>query len=73
MINLTELTKAVSAVAGVAAERDKLRKVIADTQADIDHLTAALLAAANSPAEAVGIAAVADAVAAFNAQAETNG
>jgi hypothetical protein len=62
-LNLTELSKAVSAVAGIAAERSAL---IADAKASqdaVDTLTASLLAATSSPAEAVGIAAVAAALA----------
>lgn len=64
MLNLTELTKAVSAVARVAAERDAATRAIKDAQTDIDSLTAALLAAVGSPAEAAGITAVAEALSA---------
>lgn len=58
MIDLSKLTDAVKAVAGIAADRDKAVQAVKDAQAGIDALTSALLAAASSPAEAVGIAAV---------------
>lgn len=62
MIDLTKLTDAVKAVAGVAAERDRALAAIKSAQADVDTLTASLVAAATSPAGAVGIAAVAAAL-----------
>jgi hypothetical protein len=43
-------------------ERDAALEAIAKAQADIDALTSTLIAAAGSPAEATGIAAVADAL-----------
>lgn len=58
MIDLSKLTEAVKAVAGIAAERDRAYAAIKSAQADVDALTASLLAAATSPAEAVGLAAV---------------
>lgn len=58
MIDLSKLTEAVKSVAGIAAERDRAYAAIKSAQADVDALTASLLAAATSPAEAVGLAAV---------------
>lgn len=65
MIDLSKLTEAVKAVAGIAAQRDqavtdrdRAYAAIKSAQADVDALTASLLAAATSPAEAVGLAAV---------------
>jgi hypothetical protein len=62
-LNLTELSKAVSAVAGVANERNALLEDAKASQEAVDTLTASLIAATTSPAEAVGLAAVAAAVA----------
>lgn len=69
-LNLDELSKAVVAVAGIAsardsavAERDALVKDAVASQAAVDTLTASLIAATTSPAEAVGLAAVASALA----------
>lgn len=58
MIDLSKLTEAVKSVAGIAADRDRAYAAIKSAQADVDALTASLLAAATSPAEAVGLAAV---------------
>lgn len=58
MIDLSKLTEAVKSVAGIAAERDRAYAAIKSAQADVDALTASLRAAATSPAEAVGLAAV---------------
>lgn len=63
MIDLTRLTAAVTAVAGIAAERDRYASAIVAAQADVDALTAALVAAVATPAEAVGVAAVSEALA----------
>lgn len=62
-LNLTELSKAVTAVAGIAAERNALLEDAKASQDAVDTLTASLLAATTSPAEAVGISAVAAALA----------
>lgn len=69
-LNLSELSKAVTAVAGIAAARDLAvteRNALLDdavaSQAAVDTLTASLIAATTSPAGAVGLAAVAAAVA----------
>lgn len=62
MIDLSKLTEAVTAVAGIAAERDAAVTAVKDAQAGIDALTASLIAATTSPAGAVGIAAVAAAL-----------
>lgn len=56
-----------SQVATVAAERDAAVAAVTQAQADVDALTAKLLDAAGSPAEAAGIAAVSEAL--FVAQA----
>lgn len=75
-LNLTELTKAVSAVAGITTARDQAcaardqmlaqwNELVEDTKASqeaVDALTASLIAATTSPAEAVGLAAVATAL-----------
>jgi hypothetical protein len=75
-LNLTELTKAVSAVAGITTARDQaiasrdevlvqwnvLADEIKTSQEAVDALTASLIAATTSPAEAVGLAAVATAL-----------
>jgi hypothetical protein len=50
------------ALAAAVADADALRKEIADAQGGIDHLTETLLAACTSPAEAVGLTAVAAAL-----------
>jgi hypothetical protein len=57
-LNLNELTKAVSAVAGIANENAQLKQDMKEGQEAIDALTASLIAAATSPAGAVGLAAV---------------
>jgi hypothetical protein len=69
MIDLTKLTDAVTKVAGVAqaaanarAEADAIKAALANAQADIDALAAQLIAAVDTPAEAVGLAAVAGAL-----------
>ncbi|MBW7970966.1 hypothetical protein [Bradyrhizobium sp. BR 10289] len=66
-IDLSKLSEAVTKVASLASERDAAIKAskaaIASAQADIDQLADQLLAAVSSPAEAVGIAAVAEALA----------
>ena len=51
-----------SQVATVAAERDAAFAAVTQAQADVDALTAKLLAAAGSPAEAAGLAAVSEAL-----------
>jgi hypothetical protein len=61
-LNLMELTKAVSAVVGIASENAQLKQDMTDGQATVDALTASLIAAVTSPAGAVGIAAVAAAL-----------
>jgi hypothetical protein len=61
-LNLNELTKAVSAVAGIANENAQLKQDMAEGQGAIDALTASLIAASTSPAGAVGLAAVAAAL-----------
>jgi len=61
-LNLTELSKAVAAVAGIAAENAALKADMQEAQADVDALTASLIAASTSPAGAVGLAAVAAAL-----------
>lgn len=58
-LDLTKLTEAVKAVAGVAAQNARLKQDQADAQVAVDALTASLIAATTSPAEAVGLAAVA--------------
>jgi hypothetical protein len=66
MLDLTKLTDAVTKVAGVAqaaaaarAEADAVKVSLANAQADIDVLAERLIAAVDTPAEAVGLAAVA--------------
>jgi hypothetical protein len=68
-LDLSKLSDAVKAVAGVAAENAALKADIAKAQGDVDALTVSLLAATTSPAEAVGVAAVAAALAPEVAQA----
>lgn len=63
MLDLSKLTDAVTAVAGIAAARDEAVKALVVAQADVDALTKTLLAAVNSPAGAVGLVAVAQALA----------
>jgi hypothetical protein len=77
-LDLSKLADAVAKVADLAkshadtsalvtaanAERDALRADIVQAQADVDGLTALLLAAATTPAEAAGLTAVADALSA---------
>jgi hypothetical protein len=69
-LDLSKLTDAVakvaslaSSVSSVAAERDAAVQDLVSAQADIDQLTATLLAATTTPAESAGIAAVAAALA----------
>jgi hypothetical protein len=62
MLVLSKLSDAVSKVASVAAEALAARTAIAQAQSEIDALTASLIAAVGTPAEAAGIAAVADAL-----------
>jgi hypothetical protein len=72
-LDLSKLTDAVtkvavlaSSVASVAAERDAAKWLICpavQAQADVDALTAQLVAAATTPAEAAGLTAVAAALA----------
>jgi hypothetical protein len=64
-LDLSKLTDAVAKVAAlaasvatVAAERDAAVQAVVQAQTDVDALTAQLLAAASTPAEAAGIAAV---------------
>jgi len=57
-LNLNDLTKAVSAVAGIANENALMKADMGQAQEAIDALTASLIAAATSPAGAVGLAAV---------------
>lgn len=52
------LAASVASVASVAAERDAAVAAVVQAQADVDALTEQLLAAASTPAEAAGIAAV---------------
>jgi hypothetical protein len=68
-LDLTKLSEAVTAVAGVAAERDYARAerdaLLEDQRASqeaVDALTVSLIAATSSPAGAVGLAAVAAAL-----------
>lgn len=62
-LNLTELSKAVAAVAGMAAEHAAMKTDIVEAQATIDTLTSSLSGVMISPAGAVGLVAVADALA----------
>lgn len=61
-LDLSKLSQAVTSVAGVAQAHALLKAEMAQAQVDVDTLTASLLAAVTSPAEAVGIAAVAAAL-----------
>lgn len=62
-LDLSKLTDAVTSVAGLAADHAAMVQDLKETQAAIDTLTNSLLAATKTPAEAVGIAAVAAALA----------
>lgn len=62
-LDLSKLTDAVTKVAGIAAERDALVADAKASQEAVDTLTASLIAATTSPAGAVGLAAVASALA----------
>ena len=57
-LDLSKLSEAVTAVAGIAQENSQLKAEHAQAQKDVDALTASLIAATTSPAGAVGIAAV---------------
>lgn len=61
-LDLSKLSDAVTKVAGIAAANATLMAEHAQAQADIDQLTASLIAATTTPAGAVGIAAVAAAL-----------
>lgn len=61
-LDLSKLSDAVTQVAGVAKRAARAENDIREAQASVDTLTAALLAAVSTPAEAVGIAAVAAAL-----------
>jgi len=63
-LDLSKLSEAVTAVAGIAQENSQLKAEHAQAQKDVDALTASLIAATTSPAGAVGIAAVSAALAA---------
>lgn len=69
-LDLTKLSDAVAKVAGIAQAHSALTIQVAELKADhkaaqdaIDTLAVSLIAAATSPAEAAGLAAVAAAVA----------
>jgi hypothetical protein len=62
-LDLSKLSDAVSKVAGIAAQNKILQDEHVQAQLDIDTLTASLIAATTSPAAAVGLAAVASALA----------
>ena len=57
-LNLNELQKAITAVAGIAAENAQMKADMTEAQQTVDALTASLIAATTSPAGAVGLAAV---------------
>ena len=57
-LDLSKLSEAVTAVAGIAQENSQLKAEQVQAQKDVDALTASLIAATTSPAGAVGIAAV---------------
>lgn len=61
-LDLSKLSDAVKSVAGLASENSLLKTEAAQAQHDVDALVASILAATTSPAEAVGVAAVAAAL-----------
>ena len=61
-LDLSKLSEAVTAIAGIAQENSQLKAEQAQAQTEVDALTASLIAASTSPAGAVGIAAVAAAL-----------
>ena len=63
-LNLSKLTEAVTAVAGIAQMHAQLKADVEQAQKDVDTLTASLIAATTDPAGAVGLAAVSEALAA---------
>lgn len=63
-LDLTKLSNAVYLVAGIANRASSAEAALVAAQADVDALAASLIAAVDTPAEAVGLAAVAAALAA---------
>lgn len=64
MLDLTKITNAVSAVAGLAKRVADAESALIQAQTDIDALADQLIAAAGSPAESAGLDAVASALSA---------
>ena len=61
-LDLSKLSEAVTAIAGIAQENTQLKAEQVQAQKDVDALTASLIAASTSPAGAVGLTAVAAAL-----------